>query len=61
MHFTKKDSELFFASSAKLCLVFKGGDDVFIEDVFKKKMESGKLDTDLPVKTDSAEFKPLGW
>ena len=48
-----------FVVSAKLCLVSKGGD--FIEEVFRKQVETGKFDTDLPVKKDSAEFEPLGW
>ena len=56
--FSKKKEDKVLAS-AKLCLVSKGGD--FIEEVFRKQVETGKFDTDLPVKKDSAEFEPLGW
>ena len=59
MQFTEEKGKVL--ASAKLCLVFKGGAEVFIEDVFKRQVATGKLDTDLPVKKDSAEFEPLGW
>ena len=56
--FTNKEGKLF--AEAELRLVFKGGDAVFIEDVFKKKVATGELDADLPVVKGSAEFEPLG-
>ena len=58
-NFTNKEGKLF--AEAELRLVFKGGDAVFIEDVFKEKVATGKLDPDLPVVESSSEFKPLGW
>ena len=59
MNFTKKEDKVL--ASAQLCLVFKGGDKVFIEDVFKDKVATGKLDVGLTVIEGSAEFEPLGW
>ena len=59
MSFTNKTGKLF--AEARLCLVFLGGEDEdFIEDVFKKKVETGELDDGLPVMTDSAKFEPQG-
>ena len=57
--FANKEGKLF--AEAELRLVFKGGDAVFIEDVFKEEVATGKLDPDLPVVEGSSEFKPLGW
>ena len=59
VNFENKEGKLL--ALAKLRLVFKGGDAVFIEDVFKEKVATGKLDPDLPVVESSSEFKPLGW
>ena len=52
--FRSKTNKLF--GEAKLCLVFKGGDEDLIEDVFTNKVKSGKLDDNLKVVTGSAEF-----
>ena len=54
----KKDNKVGMA--AKLCLVFKGNDDDFIEDVFTKKVNSGELSQDLSVIKGSAEFEAVG-
>ena len=59
VNFANKEGKLF--AEAKLSLVFKGGDAVFIEDVFKNKVATGELDADLPVVECSSEFEPLGW
>ena len=56
--FRSKTNKLF--AEAKLCLVFKGGDEDLIEDVFTNKVKSGKLDDNLKVVTDSAEFDSRG-
>ena len=57
-HFTKKGDKVL--AKANLSLVFKGGDEVFIEDVFKNKVTTGELDVGLTVIKDSAEFEPQG-
>lgn len=59
MLFEKKEGKPL--AEGKLSLVFKGGNEVFIEDVFKDKVGTGELDVDLPVIQGSAEFDPQGW
>ena len=58
-NFANKEDKLF--AWAILKLVFKGGDAVFIEDVFKNKVATGELDVDLSVIKGSAKFEPRGW
>ena len=58
VHFTEKDDKVL--AEANLSLVFEGGDEVFIEDVFKKEVTTGELDGGLTVIKDSTEFDPLG-
>jgi len=43
----------------KLCLVLKKEEAGFIEDVFKKELEDGKL-MNMAVVKDSFDFSPLG-
>ena len=52
--FKDKTSKVF--AEAKLCLVFKKGEDT-IKDVFFDKVKTGKLAEGLPVVKDSAEFE----
>ena len=58
-NFANKEDKLF--AWVILKLVFKGGDAVFIEDVFKNKVATGELDVDLSVIKGSAKFEPRGW
>ena len=58
VNFENKEGKLL--ALAKLRLVFKGGDAVFIEDVFKDKVATGELGADLSVVKGSAKFEPLG-
>lgn len=39
-----------------LCLVVKGNNDVFIEDVFRAKVKTGRMYGYFEVRVDSAEF-----
>ncbi|KAL9975546.1 hypothetical protein ACROYT_G012718 [Oculina patagonica] len=55
--FTEKDKMVF--AKGKLCLVFNDDAD-FIEDVFKKKVETGELRAGFPVIKGSAEFEAVG-
>ncbi|XP_078365473.1 uncharacterized protein LOC144649765 [Oculina patagonica] len=56
--FTEKDKLLF--AKGKLCLVFNDDDDDFIEDVFKEKVETGKLSENFTVIKCSSEFEAVG-
>ena len=58
VNLTKEDEDVF--AKGKLCLVFNGDDQEFIEDVFKKKVDSGKLADNVKVINGSDTFKPLG-
>ncbi len=55
---TEKDEMVF--AKGKLCLVFNGDEKDFIEDVFKNKVKSGKLDEGFPVIICSTEFEAIG-
>ena len=49
------------AAEAQLCLVFiEGGEEDFIEVVFKSRVKTGELSDSIKVITDSAEFEPQG-
>ena len=58
MTLTGKDNKVHV--EGKLCMVFKGNDADAIEDVFKEKVNSGKLSQHLSVMKDSAEFEAVG-
>lgn len=55
---TAKDKMIF--AKVKISLVFKGDDGDFIEDVFLKKVETGKLSANLLVIKGSGEFEVPG-
>lgn len=58
MTFTEEAKQVLV--NATLCLVVKENDDESIEDMFINKVKSGKLDGEVSVKNDSAEFEPIG-
>ena len=55
---TKKENKVHVEGT--LCLVFKGGDDDFIEDVFIIKVNTGKLSVQLTVIKGSGGFVAVG-
>ena len=55
---TKKDNKVHVEGT--LCLVFKGNDDDFIEDVFIIKVNTGKLSVQLIVIKGSGGFVAVG-
>ena len=49
------------SAEAQLCLVFiEGGEEDFIEVVYKSRVKTGELSDSIKVITDSAEFEPQG-